>query len=60
MPGYHGETHNRVGLLPRHHPELKLRATKRRRVNPAFGRGLAKSPVHGALFLARRFTCGCS
>ncbi len=29
-------------------------------VNPAFAYTPAKSSIHGASFLARRFTCGCS
>ena len=37
-----------VGWFPCQRPELKLRATKRRRVNPAFGRATpAKAPFTG-------------
>ena len=38
-------------VFARDHPELKLRATKRRRVNPAFGRVTpAKAPLTGRRF----------
>jgi len=53
-----------VGLSSRHRPEeLKLRATKRRRVNPARGRGQwaeQRGVLPSELGLSRRFRAnGC-